>query len=820
MDRILKKISFLSLFIPLIILFESCCDNTYRPDDSKTFFYDFENECEDSIWKNIRRVENDAAFSGNYVCECSSDMTYAFGFDLPIDDSIGNANMLISIDMMIKSDRKLNAIFAVSLERDGKTVLWEYFPLLNGFESDNQWYKTSSSFKIPNDVLKKSKLNCYVMNNEKENFIIDDFNLNIKYFNIPNYIDKVVDYEMPNDLENITDFNSVNILYSEKDKQIVLADEKNNILTKPLSLFYSLIIDNDTVEIQNPEFIKIEDSKNVLFLNNSPQYSSHLKVSCEDAASNVNFSFESTYKEDVRVLRSALIIPFMNDDFTIYRRNPFVDTCHYQNVYYLGKEGFSVGLEKSQLNLYHPDNVSSIQLDADKSIAYINFDYSYDHLLVRFELLDTVDYYIDNSATPMKKGENINSSFVISLTNKTELPRIMPIYDGYESAIIWTEHADWADIKTHRAAYFGSEDIVDIEDAVGGFAYYDIPVTKSVFYNNPDSIKNYGKNPDFPGLHSSIMNDLETCNLNNPESYFYFLKQLNDNGFEICLHTPEQNTSNRVNMSEALSFMKYKFASPSWIDHGYNNGCSNNREDMVCDGLDSTSPYYVYDLWVENGVKFPWNASLEDMKPFDDYLYDNNLLRPYPGFGDAFPLPRVMSLKDYPDILLWSTPCATEPGENWAWDYYFSQERLDKIVDFREILITHMYAPWVEYRRGFWEVKDGKFVAKDSFNKALERMTNMRDRHLLLPTTVENYMNYQQQLGRLEYRVETDGSIILKNNNNETIKGLSLISVNEMLLDDKKSFNKRKTESGDDWIIWFDMKPNERVRILNVNKNQ
>ena len=139
MDRILKKISFLSLFIPLIILFESCCDNNYRPDDSKTFFYDFENECEDSIWKNIRRVENDAAFSGNYVCECSSDMTYAFGFDLPIDDSIGNANMLISIDMMIKSDRKLNAIFAVSLEREDKTVLWEYFPLLNGFESDNQW---------------------------------------------------------------------------------------------------------------------------------------------------------------------------------------------------------------------------------------------------------------------------------------------------------------------------------------------------------------------------------------------------------------------------------------------------------------------------------------------------------------------------------------------------------------------------------------------------------------------------------------------------------------------------------------------------------
>ena len=60
---------------------------------------------------------------------------------------------------------------------------------------------------------------------------------------------------------------------------------------------------------------------------------------------------------------------------------------------------------------------------------------------------------------------------------------------------------------------------------------------------------------------------------------------------------------------------------------------------------------------------------------------------------------------------------------------------------------------------------------------------------------------------------------MLKNNNNETIKGLSLISVREMFLDNKKSFNKRKTHSGNEWIVWFDIEPNEFVRVLNVNKN-
>ena len=95
----------------------------------------------------------------------------------------------------------------------------------------------------------------------------------------------------------------------------------------------------------------------------------------------------------------------------------------------------------------------------------------------------------------------------------------------------------------------------------------------------------------------------------------------------------------------------------------------------------------------------------------------------------------------------------------------------------------------------------------------------MREKHMLLPTTIKNYMTYQQQLRALEYRVNEDGSIMLKNNNNETIKGLSLISVNEMSLDSGKSFNKRKTYSGNEWIIWFDIEPEEVVRVYNVNKN-
>ena len=819
MFNVFKKISFLSLILSLVISLFSCINNDSTAEETITYFNDFEIEDDKSIWKNIRRIESDSACSGDFVCECPADMMYAYGFNFNVDDSIGNDNILLSIDMKVKAAAKPKSVFVLSIKNEDKTSFWKSFPMSNGFVKGNQWYENAFSISLPNDIIMDSDFNCYVLNDKGESFIIDDFRLSIKYFSLPAYVDEVEKYDLPKDLKNIFNTKSVNILYSEKRNQIVLADENDKPLTKPLSLFYSLIVDNDTICFQTSEFqtsefqnLKISEAQSLRLKVQSSKLKAQLTLSSEENNPNVNFHLETTYDKDVRVLKSSLIIPFLNDDFTVYRRNPFVDSCDYQDVYYLDREGFSLSCGEKQLNLYHPDDVSSIQLDVENAKAYINTDYYLDHILMRYELLDTMNCYIDNSPTFMKKGSSHKSSFVISLTEKSELPRIMPVFDGYESAFIWTEHADWADIKTHRATYFGSEDIVDIENATGGFAYYDIPVTKSVFYHNPDSVVNVEKNPEFPGLHSTIITD---------SSFFEFLKQLGDKGFDICLHTPEQYTSTNEYLAEALSFMKEHFASPAWIDHGYNNAASNNREDMVCDGLDSTSPHYVYDLWKENGVKFPFNASYEDMnpRPFVEYMFENNLMRPYPGFGDALPFPKTILHPSYPDILQWSTQYTLDPGENWGWDYYVAQDRLDKIVDFRYVFITHFYAPWVEWNRGFWEIKDGKYVAKEGFNKALKRIADMRDKHIMLPTTIAKYMTYQNQLRHLEYRVNEDGNVMLKNNNKETIKGLSLISVREMSLEGGKSFNKRQTHSGNEWIIWFDIEPDEVVRIYNVNQN-
>ncbi len=808
MADFLKKISYLLLFLSSLVAILNCSDQNVNLQGKKsyTFFNDFETECENFIWKNVVRNQDSSAFSGDFVCECPENMLYAFGFDLSMRDSIQNQNALLSFDMMVKAKKSPNVIFALSLQKGNDVLMWKAFPMSKGFVAENQWYNNTFEMLIPNDMLKNTSLNCYVMNNNKEILFIDDFKLCVEYQEVPTYIDDVEKIVTAGDLSQISKYNTLNLLYSDNDNKVAFADNNLQKITDPISMFYSLIIDGDTTKLQLFDWKLTEENETYMLKNINDIVTTSLNISYENNDPNVNFSLQSTYHKDVNVLRSSLIIPFLNDNFKIYRNNYFIDTTDYQDVYYLDNEGFSLELTEKQLNLYHLNEISSVQLDARNAIAYINADFHLDHRLIRFPFSDTSDYYVDNSSAFMKKGNDFTSSFSISLANKKDLPRIMPINYGYESAFIWTEHADWTDIKTHRATYFGSEDVENIENAVGGFAYYDIPVTKSVFYHNPDSVINFEKNKNFPGLHSTIKTD---------DSYLDFLKQLNNNGFDICLHTPEQYTSDSVSLKEAMSFMKDNFSSSSWIDHGYNNGILSNRENMICDGLDSNSVYYVYDLWKDNGVKYIWNASLEDQRPYDKYLYDNNLLRPYPGFGDAFPLPKIARHPSYPDIYMWFTPCTIEPGENWAWDYYFSQERLDKIVDFRYVFITHIYAPWVEEFRGFWEMKNGKIVAKDGFNQALERIAKMKEQRLLFPTTIDNYMTYQEQLLKLGYKVDENGNVLLKNNNNETIKGLSLISTKEMSLENDKSFNIRKTKSGDEYIIWFDMEPNEELTINN-----
>ena len=107
---------------------------------------------------------------------------------------------------------------AVKIKNEDETSLWKSYPMSNGFVEGNQWYENTFSISLPNDIIRDSDFNCYVLNDKGESFIIDDFSLNIKCFSLPTYIDEVEKYDLPKDLKNIFNTKSINILYSSLDQ--------------------------------------------------------------------------------------------------------------------------------------------------------------------------------------------------------------------------------------------------------------------------------------------------------------------------------------------------------------------------------------------------------------------------------------------------------------------------------------------------------------------------------------------------------------------------------------------------------------------------
>ena len=356
--------------------------------------------------------------------------------------------------------------------------------------------------------------------------------------------------------------------------------------------------------------------------------------------------------------------------------------------------------------------------------------------------------------------------------------------------------------------------------------YYGIPVTKSVFYNNPDQVTNEAISRGmFKGLHSTIKTDKEFKKL---------LDQLYKLGFDICLHTPEQYTTTPSNLKEALDYMQRQYKSTTWIDHGYNNGLSNNREDMICDGLDRQSEYYAAYQWQRHGIKYLWNAYYEENR-MEQWCFDNNLMQPYTGFGDALPNRQVTTIVgfDYfsgsistgnlpptqhrlssPNLLTWCTPSTLEAVTDDEWDFYYSDERLQRLVDYHYVHITHTYPAWVWPGRTFWTYDaDSTIIALPGMNRAFERIAALRDAHKMLPMTIKTYLDYYSGLLRVNYEIIDEEHIRLFNIGDE-VKGFTLLCPSPIRFEDNRFYEYRK--SGDAYYIWFDLKPNDEVTLKIV----
>ena len=776
----------------------------------QVYFNNLEETPTKGNWIGLNTVNSGFAFSGGNFSSADSTQPYGLGIEQEFPNLLLHKNTLIHISGWVKSNIINNhALFVVTLEKNNETILWKGIPLAPFFKEKNQWCYFSDSILVPANLTVGSKLKAYLWNQDIGSTTgIDDLRIEFIAFKNPTFIPDINDLITANEDERTTKVLYTNsyfsIRYTKPEDAISIVSNSNSEIIKNISYLSERKIKADkTYSHLNWYFIgsvKINNGKILNFKSSSSHSKLKLEMKCIDNSNEIQFVVEEKYKEKQTVSRESLVFAYSPVIEEVYRNNRTLDTNNFQNEYWLDKQGIKIGNGPNSLIIYHTPDISSLQLDTESNKLFANLDYEKDHPFFRFPLNpDSSDWKKEESSSKYKKGDRREYRFsLFAGSNPETLPRFMKNPSGFEATYIWTEHADYSDIRTNRATYFGSENIYQSDSAVGGFVGYNIPVTKSIFYDNPDSVSNYNAS-------GQVFKTLE-CTVLTDSLFSEFLFQIAKKGNEICLHTPEQFTTTPKRLEEALLYMQANFSSPSWIDHGHNNGLQNNREDLICDGTLEGSPYFAINLWNKYGLKYFHNAYYEELNTYNDWQFDSSLEKPYTGFGDFFPKPDYYQHPTRTSNLIhWPTTSALFIAEPYLWDYLFNMDKLKNLVENRAVEINHTYPAWVDPKKGMWAFDiDSTIVAQPGLNLALANFAKLRDEGKLNVCTIEDFLDYRTAIDKIDYSILPDGRIQLTNNSDSDIHNLAMVTKAKAVSVNSLIPNQKKVD--DEIIFWFDIK--------------
>jgi hypothetical protein len=535
----------------------------------------------------------------------------------------------------------------------------------------------------------------------------------------------------------------------------------------------------------------------------------------------LNIRIKISYEKSTAVIREALIIKFDIPVSEVYKKNRQIDTLSIEKEYWLDKQGIKFGKGRRAATIYNTTSVSSLQVDTENNLLYVNLDYHMDHPHINIPYQqDGGRKWVDLSSSAYNEATERENSFSIWFGEIPEtIPRLMLMPYGFISAYVFTEHADEADIRTQRAVYFGSEIITEANQATGGFMGNRIPVTKSVFYSNPND-----------SLNISILDT------DDGVEFIDFLDQLDSTGlYDICLHTPDFLNSNRTILEKSIAFMKERYNTVTWIDHGCYSG-KENRESFVCDGFNSGSDFYVADLWQKYNTLYFWNTAvelhlkkinsslrgwraylspreMEEMGVFrsgiellkrreNDGKYESNSFLKRK--GDSYPTPLYYQHPTRTEqFYSWVTTFSKEYGNLSEDNIIIERERIKSLIKDWGVFINHGYFPRIRSGNDVINEVDGKLVIDPYFNQILQTMSEFRDEGELYITTIRELMDYWIRLEKVSFEYLQNGKIIVNNNNDVPIHGLAMaIRAREVSVNGNLPTSKFV---GEDLVFWFDI---------------
>lgn len=600
----------------------------------------------------------------------------------------------------------------------------------------------------------------------------------------------------------------------------------------------------DPAPVATAAIPELEDRFSLVW--DGPDERATLTFTIAEVANAFDVSLEIDFRAPRRVTRDALVLQVKPALALAAKPNGYAPPTPPTQETWLGRGTVAYGDADCRFAIVHPTELSSIQIDPPERRLWLNFDWAEDHPHIVFSRSANWD---DASAIEWPAGARRHGAVRLYVgSGVAPIVRPMLAPNGALGVFVWTEHACNCDLRTHRAVYFGHEDIVRAKDAVGGFVKHRIPTTKSVFYDNEICERIAVREASVDGEMVAIRQ--------NPEFETYLFELRDAGGYEIIPHGVQPNTSTRDKAIEALDYMRRNFNSQSWIDHSAfrRNVVSGGNDGYLAFGLDPAGEHYRGDLWREFGYRYFWNHATEYKEvvprhPPPTSSSQRQKLLSHVKHALAQVLPRGLLEKirkqkletrgdQEPDRALdqfsvhparpmpiwWRNAQATGEFLNWATrataDAYFRpgdgpimRRRLDGLVACWGIDLHHCYPTRVERHNATWcEDGDGKFVVSPAFDETLAHMAALRDAGDLYIGTMRELMGHWEALADLHVVPQADGTTLLHNRSQVRLRGVSVAVRGGAWRIDGAEHHVRRF--GTDWILWCDLSPNEQVKVV------
>ncbi|WP_186510775.1 hypothetical protein [Caenimonas sedimenti] len=539
-----------------------------------------------------------------------------------------------------------------------------------------------------------------------------------------------------------------------------------------------------------------------------------IEVRMQQASPHVDVRTRTTFLQPCRLFNLSLLVRSPLAIAEVYLKNRTLrDVRREQPAHdiWLWKEGVRAGDSSNGWMILGNPSLASVELltrgrgailktapcETRPTLALNLLHCSAQHFRRHVENL-TADYshsaFEDMSLPAFERGAEVTHDFRVHLGGRLgPAPRLALVPHGFRAAHVWTEHADKTTLASHRAAYFGHEDIEKVEGAVGGFAKFGHVVTKSVFHDNPRAYLNRVKRSDAQTSAGEML-----AYGRSPE-FAALLDQLDAQGHEICLHAiAPDDAAPPERDGQALAMFHSRFGSRTWIDHGIQDV----RMSIGWQGLLPWSHFAVQETLAKAGVRYFWTWSSTDFMARDKRII--NLL--HTTKGEHLPTPLWWRHPFLPAGLVWASHEAHLEA--------FTDAALDALIQERGISVHQHYYPFLvddQHQFGFIEQDgDGKYVATARFNSVLRSVAERRASGELLQTTLGELASYWSDCEQVSIEMQPRG-FTLHSGCANTIEGCAVILRARAVTSAGARVRSRALDDGD-LLVWMDLPPNGRIQ--------